>query len=273
MLIVDDESLERKALKKMIYLHDTDVLMVEEAQNGRIAIELAREIRPDLIFMDIKMPGIDGVEAVKQIKRFAPKTKFIMVSAFDTFEYAREVMRQGVKEYILKPSRQKDVLDAFCRLKEEIIDERLKQQEQKMLEDQLIRANHIANLLVNREKGVNQEEVHDHQHHHEKGLLHKAKEYIEEHYQEALSLEGVAENIKLSPFYFSKLFKEHFGLNFIDFLTEIRIDHAKRHMLDPEKSLKEICFEVGYKDPNYFSRVFKKYAGLSPSDYRKNNQI
>ncbi|WP_328285162.1 response regulator transcription factor [Bacillus sp. 1NLA3E] len=273
MLIVDDESLERKALKKMIYLHDTDVLMVEEAQNGRIAIELAREIRPDIIFMDIKMPGIDGVEAVKQIKRFAPKTKFIMVSAFDTFEYAREVMRQGVKEYILKPSRQMDVLDAFCRLKEEIIDEKLKQQEQKMLEDQLIRANHIANLLVNREKGVNQEEVHNHQHHHEKGLLYKAKEYIEEHYQEALSLEGVAENIKLSPYYFSKLFKEHFGLNFIDFLTEIRIDHAKRHMLDPEKSLKEICFEVGYKDPNYFSRVFKKYAGLSPSDYRKNNQI
>ena len=62
-----------------------------------MAIELARELKPDLIMMDIKMPGIDGVEAVREIKKMDKQIKFIMVSAFNTFEYAKEVMQQGVK--------------------------------------------------------------------------------------------------------------------------------------------------------------------------------
>jgi len=104
---------------------------------------------------------------------------------------------------------------------------------------------------------------------HAKGMLHKAKEYIEIHYADSLTLEQVAEYVELSPFYFSKLFKDRFGLTFIDYLTEIRITKAKTEMADPGKSLKEICYSIGYKDPNYFSRVFKKHTGLSPSEFRK----
>ncbi|HEY2420630.1 MAG TPA: helix-turn-helix domain-containing protein, partial [Neobacillus sp.] len=103
---------------------------------------------------------------------------------------------------------------------------------------------------------------------HAKGMLHKAKEYIENHYADSITLELVAEYVELSPFYFSKLFKDRFGMTFIDYLTEIRINHAKTEMLDQGMSLKEICFSVGYKDPNYFSRVFKKQTGLSPTEFR-----
>jgi two-component system response regulator YesN len=99
-------------------------------------------------------------------------------------------------------------------------------------------------------------------------MLHKAKEYIENHYADSITLELVAEFVELSPFYFSKLFKDRFGMTFIDYLTEIRINHAKTEMLDQGMSLKEICFSVGYKDPNYFSRVFKKQTGLSPTEFR-----
>jgi two-component system response regulator YesN len=100
-------------------------------------------------------------------------------------------------------------------------------------------------------------------------MLYKAKEYIELHYSESITLEQVAEYVELSPFYFSKLFKDRFGMTFIDYLTDIRISKAKTEMADPGKSLKEICFSIGYKDPNYFSRVFKKLTGLSPTDFRK----
>ncbi|MFP3471025.1 helix-turn-helix transcriptional regulator, partial [Micrococcus sp. SIMBA_144] len=82
-------------------------------------------------------------------------------------------------------------------------------------------------------------------------------------------LEEAAEHVELSPYYVSKLFKDKSGMTFIDYVTEVRIGEAKREMLDASKSLKEICFNVGYKDPNYCSRVFKRKAGLSPSQYRE----
>lgn len=72
ILIVDDEVLERKAVAKIVKSSSANVMVIGEAPNGRIAIEMAQEHRPDIIFMDIKMPGIDGVKAVKEIKKSIP---------------------------------------------------------------------------------------------------------------------------------------------------------------------------------------------------------
>ena len=144
ILIVDDEILERTALTKIINNSSKDVMVIGEAPNGRIAIEMAMEQRPDIIFMDIKMPGIDGVQAVKAIKKINPGIRFIMVSAFNTFEYAKEVMQQGVKEYILKPSRKQDILSALERVSGEILEECKQREEQQSLRENLDRAVSIA---------------------------------------------------------------------------------------------------------------------------------
>jgi two-component system response regulator YesN len=94
--------------------------------------------------------------------------------------------------------------------------------------------------------------------------------YIETNYMNNITLEDMAERIGFSTYYFSKLFKHTFNENFIEYLTRIRIERAKQLLLDPSISVKQVCFAVGYSEPNYFTRVFKRTVGISPSIYQKN---
>lgn len=267
VMIVDDEVLERQALRLIITNEIKEAEIVCEAENGRKAIELAKRLRPDLILMDIKMPGVDGCEAVNQIISEAPKTKFIMVTAFDEFEYARKVMKYGVKEYLLKPSRNYEIVQAIERVIAEIKAERMEREEYERLQVKFKQALAFApsNVIASVLDGQN--ETDDLQL--TTNALNKAKDYINSHYTKAISLEEVAEHVQLSTFYFSKLFKERFSITFIDYVTILRIEKAKELIKKEEQSLKEICFNVGYKDPNYFSRVFKKITGMSPREFRQ----
>jgi two-component system response regulator YesN len=95
------------------------------------------------------------------------------------------------------------------------------------------------------------------------------QEYLESHYAEDISLEDVAEQVNISPQYFSKLIKKTTGFNFIDWLSMLRVKKAKELLTNSNLTVKEVCFMVGYKDPNYFSRIFKKRIGITPSEYVK----
>ena len=97
----------------------------------------------------------------------------------------------------------------------------------------------------------------------------KAKDYIDANYSKDLSLDDLSRKFDISPYYFSKLFKNKTGVNFIDYLTNIRIEKAKELLADTDASMKEICSEVGYADPNYFSRIFKKVTGVTPTEYKE----
>jgi len=97
----------------------------------------------------------------------------------------------------------------------------------------------------------------------------KVRKYMEEHYADNLSLEEVSRLVNISPYYFSKLFKDEAGTNFIDYLTSIRVAKAKEFLKDPALNIKEVCVKCGYKDQNYFSRIFKKQENETPSEYRE----
>jgi two-component system response regulator YesN len=99
-------------------------------------------------------------------------------------------------------------------------------------------------------------------------IVSKAKTYIDENYEKELTLDSVARKIAISPYYLSKLFKDEIGENFIEYLTRLRIERAKKLLEENQLSIKEICMSVGYSDPNYFSRIFKKVEGVTPTEYR-----
>lgn len=106
----------------------------------------------------------------------------------------------------------------------------------------------------------------------ENPLITKVCNYLDQHLQEDISLEQMANIINVSPFYLSKLFKEEKGITFINFISDKRLEKARDLLEHSDLSIKEITSEIGYNDQNYFSRIFKNKYGLSPKEYRKSNQ-
>lgn len=99
-------------------------------------------------------------------------------------------------------------------------------------------------------------------------IIEKAKGYIHRNYHHDLPLEEVAQVAGMSPYYFSKIFKEVTDSNYSEYLTNLRIEEAKKLLTNNAMNIKQICLHVGYTDPNYFSRIFKKYTGLTPTEFR-----
>lgn len=122
VLIADDEELERRALRRILGTMEEPIDIVEAA-NGRQAIETARDAQPDLALLDIRMPGVDGIAAARELKSVSPRTRCVFVTAFESFDYAREAMRLGADEYLLKPAEpdavKATVLRAIARQRQE----------------------------------------------------------------------------------------------------------------------------------------------------------
>ena len=102
----------------------------------------------------------------------------------------------------------------------------------------------------------------------EPAVIIRAKQYIEEHQDEDLSLSQVAKAVNTSTFYFCKLFKKVTRLNFTDYVSRMRIEKAKNLLLNPNLRVSEIAYEVGFQSLTHFNRVFKKILGQSPTEYR-----
>jgi AraC-like DNA-binding protein/ligand-binding sensor protein len=99
-------------------------------------------------------------------------------------------------------------------------------------------------------------------------IIHRAKDYIEKHTADPISLSEVAQALNVSTFYFCKLFKKATGLNFTEYLSRVRIEKAKNLLLNPNLRISEIAYEVGFQSLTHFNRVFLRIVGRSPSAYR-----
>lgn len=99
-------------------------------------------------------------------------------------------------------------------------------------------------------------------------IIHKAKQFIEEHYTEPLSLTQVARAVNTSTFYFCKIFKKYTGINFTEYVSRVRVERAKTLAMNPNLRISDIAYEVGFQSLTHFNRVFKRITGLSPTEYR-----
>ncbi|WHH60888.1 response regulator [Petroclostridium sp. X23] len=116
LLIADDEMRERNIIKVLLDRYCNESFQIYEAANGNDAVKLFNEVQPDLVFMDIKMPGLNGMEAINSIRTLNKCVYIIILTAYDYFEYAKEAIKSGVNDYLLKPltrDKMKTALEAF----------------------------------------------------------------------------------------------------------------------------------------------------------------
>ena len=124
VLLVDDEEDIRVGISRKMDWESLGFSLVGEAENGQEALELAEQLRPDVVLTDIRMPFMDGLELCRILTRSLPAARFVLFSGFDDFEYARQAISIGVDRYLSKPITKKALLDVLEELKEKIEGER-----------------------------------------------------------------------------------------------------------------------------------------------------
>lgn len=124
VLAADDEGIVREALQFIFEKDFGDSCTLFLAKNGRQAIELCEQEHPDIVLLDIQMPGINGLTALREIRKNNPKVKALILTAFDNFDYAKEAMELGTADYLMKPVDRKKIDEAVTKLMREIDEEK-----------------------------------------------------------------------------------------------------------------------------------------------------
>lgn len=116
VMVVDDEENIRLGIVEGIDWGSYGLEVACQAENGREALELAQQHRPDIILLDINMPFVNGVEFSKQARHFLPHSRIIILSGYSDFEYAKESIKYGVSEYLLKPVSPGELMEAIVKV-------------------------------------------------------------------------------------------------------------------------------------------------------------
>lgn len=258
LLIADDEKLEREALADMVSRRFEHEVVLELAENGRKAADTAVLWGADLILMDIEMPGMSGLDAARAVLAQRPACRVIFVTAYSLFQYAHEAVHLGACDYLLKPV-DPDELEASIR-------RAMRQVEAERKLEELATAKALPEP---QDAGAAPAEDAADEDSPAAMVMAQVRRYLEDNYMFDLSLDSVGEILHISPAYLSAQFKKYQKMNFLDCLTELRINAAKKLLADPLRSTAEVASMVGYDDSSYFARAFKKRTGMTPTQYRR----
>lgn len=237
ILIADDEEIERKYLASLFAKHSDTCKVIGEASNGREVLELTAKNRPDVIIMDINMPGLDGLASAQRIKQHFPDTIILLNTAYAEFEFARKAVEYRLDAYLLKPAKEEIILqtiDSCIRNKARIKDS----------------SNTISIFSVSKDS------------------ITLVTEYIDNNFNLPLTLDSLAEIAHFTPSYLSRIFHEKTGFTIKEYITKKRIDKAEYLLIYTEAGIQEISSRCGFLSIAHFHRIFKQKTGTTPLEYR-----
>ena len=235
VLLVDDEIMIREGFKRLFDWEAHDCQVVGEAADGMEALAQIDSLRPDLVIMDINIPIMNGLKVIQLSRIKHPNTAFVIVSGYDDFSYCREALRLQITDYILKPVNYEEFGTCIDNLKISLFERRVSAEPEQQEERTIT--------------GITR--------------------YLQEHLAEEVSLSVLADQFHLNPQYISQLFKSEIGVGFLTYLTNIRMEKAKKLLLSTSLSIADVAEQSGYADYRVFTKVFKKSEGSTPSQFRR----
>lgn len=230
VLVADDEQIMRIFFESLIQKENLPVSELLVAESGRKAVSLALEKKPDIIFMDIRMPSMNGLQACAKIKADWPEAEIYIISAYNEFDYAKEAFKAGVRDYLLKPFRPAQIMEII----------------KKKAAEKAVKAEDPVPLLVR-----------------------SVAEYVKNNLDQPLALDEIARAVFISPSYLSRRFKQLTGQPLTAFIRDIRLQTAAELLKTPDISVTEVAQISGFNSSAYFSNCFRAWSGVSPQQYRR----
>ena len=239
VLVVEDEEMIRRGIVLAVDWAALDCVVVGEASNGVEGLEAVERLNPSLIITDLKMPQMDGLEMVRRLRERGNQVYVIILTAYDSFTYARSALRLGAVDFLLKPFHDGDLEQAVMALRRRM------------------ERGGGPLPLPGLKKGDKSKYVLE------------AMDYIGVHYSDpGITISAIAQNLGLSEGHLSHTFKKETDYTLLNYLTRYRIQKAMELLRDCRVKVYEVAEQVGYRDITHFSATFKKVTGMSPSEYQ-----
>jgi YesN/AraC family two-component response regulator len=244
VIIVEDERLIAKNIAKHIEAENSNFKVVGIYSNGEDALEAIKNQPPAVVFTDISMPVMSGLELAAEINRTMSHIKCVIITGYADFEFARQAMHYNVKDYLLKPL---DTSELHTVLKN--------------LEISLTDISSHMRSENSSEASIPPEDI-----------VSLVKDYVKKHYSEELDLNTIAREFGFSSSYLTKVFNKIENCTPSKFIRSYRMGIAKQLLNDDSLSIQQIASHVGYNDPFHFSKSFKQVVGISPTEYKQEIQ-
>lgn len=241
ILVVEDEAIVRNGICRGVDWESIGAMIVGEAANGAEGIAAVERCRPHLVITDVRMPCMDGIEMLRELRRKQYKIQVILLTAYSDFEYARCALKLGAADYLLKPFQPQELLSAVSHIFH-------REMEQQIQSPQDI----LPVVSGNKSKYVQQ-----------------AMNYISEHYSDdRISITPIARCLGISESHLSHIFRKETNYTVNEYLTRYRMHIAMQLLADCRYKVYEVSEMVGYRDLAYFGSKFKKIVGMTPSQYQ-----
>lgn len=247
LLIVDDEPKILEGIKLMLDWKAYGVSQILTAQSYEEAVQKAITAKPHIGIVDVRLNDKRGYDMIQALNSFSLPTKYIMVSGYDEFEFARKALQAGAKDYIMKPIDQQELRQAV----EKIIVEDFGGS----IPTQTAQSDSIDPIL-----NINYSSL--------SNLTCKVILMVKGDYANNINLKVIAEKFKMNSNYLGQIFLKETHLKFSEYLMAYRLQRAKDKILESAEKIHVIAGQVGYPNVNYFYTHFRSYFGCSPTDLR-----